>query len=563
MKSILHIIKYKLLVFLKLNSEISFGYLVKATSSSLVYGLFAYGCYFFTTNSMEYLLSGINIGMFLFHRFISVILFIFFITINIGNIVVSYSTLYKSKEIYFFISKPISFTKIFIIKFLDNFFYSSSTLLLIVGAIILGYGIYFNLDWYFYPISLIGIILPFMFTAGSLGAIILLIVLKLSSKIGIKKVLTTIGLIYAASVLSYYFLSSPAETVQKVFEYYPNIDAYFGFLDNNFLKLLPNYWVSDSLFWISNGSYERAFPFMYVNILSSIAMFLIAVFLAHKWYYKTWSEYSISNSTFRLKSNNKRESIFNLKSSLLNGINESILKREILLFFREPNQWIHLIVMLFLIVIFITSISGIDMTILNAYNDYFRTAIYIAVTIFNVFLISSISIRFIFPLISLEGETFWKLRTAPVDLKNLIFKKLSIYFLIVFILGQIISYFSNFHFPVELAIIAQLNMAIITIALVSLNFGMGGIFLNLKERNAIRIASSQGASITLLLSLMFLILIVVILFVPVFNFFQEIKNGYQISKINLLTSTMILFIIASLSSYFFLKAGFKSLQRDI
>jgi ABC-2 type transport system permease protein len=436
-------------------------------------------------------------------------------------------------------------------------------LLLIVGAIILGYGLYFNLDWYFYPISLLGIILPFMFTAGSLGAIILLIVLKLSSKIGIKKVLTAIGLIYAANVLSYYFLSSPAETVQKVFEYYPNIDVYFGFLDNDFLKLLPNYWVADSLYWISNGSYERAFPFMYVNILSSIAVFLIAIYLADKWYYKTWSEYSISNSTLKVKSKNKRESIFNIKSSLLNGVNESILKREILLFFREPNQWIHLIVMLFLIVIFIASIAGIDMTILNAYNDYFRTAIYVAVTIFNIFLISSISIRFIFPLISLEGETFWKLRTAPVNLKDLIFKKLSIYFLIIFFIGQIISYFSNYNFPVELAVIAQINMAIVTVALVSLNFGMGGIFLNLKERNAIRIASSQGASITLLLSLMFLIMIVVILFMPVFNFFQEIKNGYQVSRLNLMTGTLVLLILTSISSYFFLRAGFRSLQRDI
>jgi len=148
-------------------------------------------------------------------------------------------------------------------------------------------------------------------------------------------------------------------------------------------------------------------------------------------------------------------------------------------------------------------------------------------------------------------------------LKDLIFKKLAIYFLVVFFIGQIISYFSNFHFPVELAIIAQINMAIVTVALVSLNFGMGGIFLNLKEKNAIRIASSQGASITLLLSLMFLIMIVIILFVPVFNFFQEIKNGYQVSRVNLMTSTLILFILTSISSFFFLRAGFKSLQRDI
>lgn len=563
MNLLLHIIKYKLLLFIKLNSSFSISNILKAFTSSIVYGIFAYGCYILTVNSMQYLLTKINIGAFLFHRFISVILFIFFITINVGNIVVSFSTLYRSKEVSFYITKPISFTKLFIIKFLDNFFYSSSTLLLIIGAIIIGYGLYFKLDWYLYPLILVGIILPFMFTAGSLGAIILLLVLKFSSKVGIKKVFAIIGLIYFSSVLSYYFLSSPVDLVQKVFEYYPNVNLYFGFLDNKFLKFLPNYWVSDALLWISSGRLYRAIPFIYINIITALTVFLIAVYLAKRWYYKTWTEYSTSNPVSKKSNNKKTRSIFDYNSSLLNGVNESILKREFLLFFREPSQWIHLLVMLFLITVFITSISGIDITILNAYNDYFRTVIYISVTIFNVFLIASISIRFIFPIISLEGETFWKLRTAPIAIKDVISRKLSIYFLVVFFIGQIISYFSNYHFPKELAIIAQINMAIISIALVSLNFGMGGIFLNLKEKNAIRIASSQGASITLLLSLMFLILIVLILFVPVFNFFQEVKTGYPISKLNLASSSIILFTFTLLSSFFFLRAGFRSLQKDI
>jgi len=44
----------------------------------------------------------------------------------------------------FLLTNPISFTKIFLIKFFDNFFYSSSTLLLIVAAAISAYVSYSN-----------------------------------------------------------------------------------------------------------------------------------------------------------------------------------------------------------------------------------------------------------------------------------------------------------------------------------------------------------------------------------------------------------------------------------
>jgi len=63
--------------------------------------------------------------------------------------VVSFSTLYKSQEVFHLFTKPISFTNIFLIKFLDNFFYSSTTLLLIITAVLLGYGNYFNFSFGF------------------------------------------------------------------------------------------------------------------------------------------------------------------------------------------------------------------------------------------------------------------------------------------------------------------------------------------------------------------------------------------------------------------------------
>ena len=563
MGTILHILYFKILIFLKVNSPFNFSAIIKSIGSGIIYAIFAYGCFKLTENTIEYLLVNVRIGSFLLHRFVLVVLFIFFIAINIGNMVVSFSTLYKSSEVFHLMTKPISFTKIFLIKFLDNFFYSSTTLLLIITAVLLGYGFYFNFSFWIYPFILFTLILPFMFTAGSAGVIILLAVLRLSSKFGIKKVLLTIASVYVVGIISFYFVSNPIKLVEQVFDYYPNLDQYFGFLENGLVKFLPNYWVAESLYWISGNRIDRAIPFIYANLLTSIAVFSLTILLAKKWYYQTWLTSLKINAELKLQNKEKNLFFGFARNSWVKGFDESILKREFWLFFREPSQWIHLLVMIFLITIFISSISGIDIIILKAYNQYLKTMIYLIVTLFNVFLVASLSLRFVFPLISLEGETLWKIRSAPIDYNLLLSKRLLIYFIIIFFIGQIISFFSNYQFPIQLSIVAQINAAITTASLVSLNFGMGGIFANYKEKNAIRLASSQGASITFLITLLYLVLLIAILFIPVSNYFYSFERGLKFSTWNLMTTSLILFVLGCIITIASLRLGIKSFDKDV
>lgn len=562
-RDVIHIIYYKILIFLKVNSSINFSTVAKNFGSGLVYSVFAYGCYLLTQNTIQYLLLHVKIGNFLLHRFILIVLFIFFVAINVGNMVVSFSTLYKSKEVFHLITKPISFTKIFLIKFLDNFFYSSTTLLLIITAVLIGYGRFFDLNIWMYPFIVLFLILPFMFTAGSAGVIILLIILKLAGKWGIKKVLTFIAAAYGTGIVTFYFVSSPLTLVQRVFDYYPNINLYFGFLENGLVKFLPNYWVAESLYWLSEDKFYRAFPYIYVNILVSFSLFLAALFIANKWFYQTWLTSLKINAELK-NGNNDKNLFFGFdKKSRLSCFNESIIKREFWLFFREPNQWIHFLVMIFLIIVFISSISGIDIQVLKDYNQNLKTLIYLIVSVFNVFLVASLALRFVFPLVSLEGEALWKIRSAPINYNDLLKKKLSIYFITIFFIAQIITFFSNYQFPIELGLFAQINAAITTITLVNLNFGMGGLFANFKEKNSIRLASSQGASITFLFTILYLVFLVIVLFIPVSNYFYSIENNIKFSSTSLVISSLLLTLIGIVISSSAIKIGLKSFSADI
>jgi ABC-2 type transport system permease protein len=564
MKALLLIIKYKLLIFLKMNTPVTFASLLKSTGISIIYIVFAAGFFFFTKSTVAYLLVTVKIGSFLLHRFVMILLFMFFVSINIGNIVVSFSTLFKSAETAWLFTKPVSFTKVFLIKFLDNFFYSSTTLLLIISAALLGYGVYFNLSWYFYPLVLLFIILPFMFSAGSLGAIILLIILRLSAKFGIKKVIIIIGGIYASWIIGFYFISSPLDLIRKVFQYFPNINQYFGFLESPLIKYLPNRWVADSLYWITMGHFEKAAPLIISNIFLSAVLFSIAMVIAKFWYYETWLSSLEINSGLKIR-NTLNPGLFGFgKKSVLNSVDEVIIKREFLLFFREPGQWIHLSVMIFLMGIFILGISGIKVIIVeNYYNDYLKTIIYLVVSQFSIFMVAALSLRFVFPLISLEGETVWKIRSSPIDHRPLLIKRLLIYFALIFILGQLVTFFANFQFPYQLSIIGQINSTFIIISIVSLNFGMGGYFSNYKEKNPIRIASSQGASITFLFILFYLVLLIALLFIPVYNYFLSTHTYLHSPLRALIITSIILCALTIIIAVVFINLGLKSYRRDI
>jgi ABC-2 type transport system permease protein len=330
------------------------------------------------------------------------------------------------------------------------------------------------------------------------------------------------------------------------------------------IKILPNAWVANSLYWITKGQFNKALPLIILNLSLSVVLFSLAMFIAKKWYYKTWLTSLELSSDLKIRITHNNDLFGFDKKSYLNSVDEVIIKREFLLFFREPGQWIHLCVMLFLMTIFIIGISGIRIIIAEYYyNDYLKTIIYIVVSQFSIFMVAALSLRFVFPLISLEGETVWKIRSSPVNPKPLLIKRLLVYFALIFFLGQLITFFANFQFPLELSIIGQINSIFIIISIVSLNFGMGGYFLNFKEKNPIRIASSQGASITFLFIIIYMVLLVALLFIPVYNYFKS-SHTYLVTPLHdLIITSIILFIMSMFIAFASINLGLKSFRRDV
>ena len=174
MGALFSILGFKLRGFLTFNLQPKVVNLVRHAASLIVFGGFSVGSYAFARASTVYLLDTAHLGLFLLHRFISMLLFVFFLSINVGNMIVSYASFYRSPETSYLLTKPLAHTHLFIVKFLDNFFYSSTALFLIASSVLFGYGSYFHMPWTFYVQTMFLMFIPFMLISACLAVMLLL-----------------------------------------------------------------------------------------------------------------------------------------------------------------------------------------------------------------------------------------------------------------------------------------------------------------------------------------------------------------------------------------------------
>ncbi len=563
MRELFLILNIKAQGFLKSIFTTSPGALVKNLSSFLVFGGFAVGVFFISRFITSYLLQQVHIGQFLFHRMLSMLLYVFFISVNLGNMIVSYATLYKSQEVNFLMAMPVSHAKVFLIKFIDNFFYSSTTLSLVGFAVLLGYGSCFDLPWWYYFFTMFFVFLPFMLIAGIIAVMVLTMLIKVATRIGVRPLLAIIITGYLTAIYAYFRITNPVQLVHEVMKHYPNVDEYFGYLDPPFVQYLPNHWVTEFLYWSVNGEYGRAFPYFSLLFLTMLGLIVLASILAQKYYYQSWLAASDLQAMRGSAGSGMRFRFFEFGNKpMFKPQTDVFIKRDFWLFFREPSQWMHLLLMMLLLMIFLVSVATLQ---LQLTQPFLQAISFLVVFLFNGFLIAAISLRFVFPAMSLESDSFWCVRSSPLSLKRLYWYKFLASFLFVVVVAEFLSIVSigMLRHDLLLVEVAAVCTAFITLSLISLNLGAGTYFASYKERNPIRIASSQGASLTFLISMVYLTIVTAILIVPLTTYFETlIREG--LSRAGWVYAPVVGIAALSLLVFStFTHLGLKAIKRDL
>jgi ABC-2 type transport system permease protein len=168
-------------------------------------------------------------------------------------------------------------------------------------------------------------------------------------------------------------------------------------------------------------------------------------------------------------------------------------------------------------------------------------------------------------MMSLEGDAYWTIRSAPLRASKVYWTKFFIVLVPLMLAGLVLAVLSNIPY-LRLAPLPQVTtagMGFIAVALVSLNFGLGSYFVNYDEKNPIRIASSQGATLTFLLSIVFLVVLVSVFFFPILAVFNYIYLEVPRKNSWLFYALTVIGFLSAVVSIVAHSIGIKALARDV
>ena len=179
--------------------------------------------------------------------------------------------------------------------------------------------------------------------------------------------------------------------------------------------------------------------------------------------------------------------------------------KELRTFIRDTTQSIQLLLLLTLTFIYIYNFRVIQSgaIIEDKYREIWQTILCVSNILFGGFVIAAVCTRFVFPTISLEGQSYQIIRATPITISEFIrykfltwFIPLSILSIILFISGAL-----AIEAEAEIILAAILQAICLSASLVALGISAGAIYSRFDWENPIQVSSNFGSLVYMFLSL--------------------------------------------------------------
>ncbi|MCK4575906.1 hypothetical protein KAU34_05830 [candidate division WOR-3 bacterium] len=527
--------------------------IVRLTSYIFVIGLFLVGGGIFFYRVFNYLGTLEIIGPILTKRIISLAFLIFLTMIFLSSIITALSTFFRSKEVEFLMSLPIPIERIFLSKFFENTFYCSWATIIAAIPLTWAFGLSQNYHFSFYPLSLFALFL-FILIPSATGVIILMFLVNALGNITRKRLMYIVIVLIAVFVIII-FISQPSVLRVPFTDDINVIDTYIEQLriENRFLP-------SDHLVkFLSEPFTQTSFRFLLLLFTSAVFSVALSHGIALGVYKRGWN-----NSFESVSSGNKRRYsnlLFNflIKLKIPHTV-ASLIVKDVRMFTRLPSQWGQAVIFLVLLPTYIISLKRTPIY----ENVPFWLAIISFINLgFTGYIVATLSTRFVYPAISLEGKSIGFLRSSPVRMRQFFIEKFFISFIPNWLLAEFVIVFSNIALKstIPFTLICAGITTVYTVTIISISIGFGALFPDFNESNPSKIAAGGGGVLTAILSLLYIAVSTVIIAIPTRRF---ISSAFQLEQFHLkgfIFCILIFIVVSFLFSIIPLKAGMRSLRR--
>jgi len=240
----LYLLKIKLLGIKNHIKYLSFSGQLKIVFGIFIGLLFLWILYLIFYRVLSYIQSLPMIGSVLMLKFLAISFLTTFIMVLFSSVIVSFSTVYFSRDLFMLFSFPISTQKLFISKTIDVMLQSSWMMVLTMIPFLIAFAQVKNVNIDFF-IGVIFLIIPFLFISTVIGVIISLLILYLFPSSKVRDIILVLTIIIGS--IGYVLLRFlEPEKLANPDVFFDTME-YLAYLNAPVAKILPSWWITDAL----------------------------------------------------------------------------------------------------------------------------------------------------------------------------------------------------------------------------------------------------------------------------------------------------------------------------
>jgi ABC-2 type transport system permease protein len=439
-------------------------------------------------------------------RLVGLIFLICYSMIFMSSMINGLSSFYLSADLPLLFTLPLQKWKVLSIKFLENWITSCYLVLFFLAAFLVSHARSFQMAFPHY-VTVVGVLLLFTLSPVALGTTMVTLLVRFFPVRRIHQMVTLMAVIFLGCLIIIVRMMQPEKLLNPA-----STDDFARLIQDlafpsvphlliPSLNHLPSSWAASVVIYSSGSK---------VGYLALFALFSLAVLaITLRLFYSKAFVYSQESRSLRSRPRAAQ------RKTQQYGPVASLVRKDATIFARDVTQWSQLLLLVALIIVYLLNVKNLAIQL---------PMVRWVVSFINLglagFVLAALSVRFLFPSVSMEGRSFWIIRTLPVSFRKLLWCKYLIYFPPFLLFSQLLVYFSNkiLQVPDFFLYLSMLNILAVAFALTGLAIGIGALMPSFKSDHPSRIAVGPGGVLYMLLSFLYLFLMLLIQLRPVWYY---------------------------------------------
>ena len=403
------------------------------------------------------------------------------------------TTLYASDDLPFLLALPLEAPRVFGMKVAETYLSSALLPALLTVPVLVGLGAARAAPLGYYATSLLAVLALFAVPV-TLGALAALVLMRVAPAGRVKEAATALSVLVAAALIVGLRALRPEQLTDLTPEEFEQFLTTFADLG---VGWLPPGWASSAIWGALDGA-----------LVPASLLLLIAVAAAGLWGVGRLAAAAYREGWIRgLDHHHRRQSdarelppaAWERPLARL-GPTGAVLIKDLRVLLRDPTQWSQLLVLVALAGVYLVSTASVAVE-----GQRFRDALGTLNIAFLGFLVAGVGIRLAYPVVSLEGEGWWLLRTAPLRTRALVLGKFAHALPPLLLLGAGLGVAQALLLDVTpvLATASMVAGVCAAVAVAALGVGLGAAFPRFDATNPAEVPMSPGGLLYMTIALVY------------------------------------------------------------